>query len=192
VADIDAYNGAAVDDLLTATSIAEHYQHAPAAITVVLRKDCWRRRYDKRLKRVIEFDRFEDFVTTPPLEGLGASIDLLRKMCQDDIEACDLIDRVTAGRWGGDRKSEHAIKDANSNLDELEKPTGTTRRYALRRLRKDRPDLHARVLGGELSANAAMVEAGFRRKPSTVETLIKTWDRATSEERSAFLEYIKD
>jgi predicted DNA-binding ribbon-helix-helix protein len=29
-------------------------------------------------------------------------------------------------------------------------------------LRKDRPDLHARVLDGELTAHAAMVEAGAR------------------------------
>ena len=38
-----------------------------------------------------------------------------------------------------------------------------TAAYAVRRLRKDRPDLHGRVLDGELSANAAMIEAGFRK-----------------------------
>ena len=43
-----------------------------------------------------------------------------------------------------------------------------TRRRAdscLRRLRKDRPDIHARVLAGELSPHAGMIEAGFRKKP---------------------------
>jgi hypothetical protein len=48
------------------------------------------------------------------------------------------------------------------------RPDGTARTTALRRLRKDRPDLHARVLAGELSANAAAVEAGFRRPTATV------------------------
>ncbi len=39
--------------------------------------------------------------------------------------------------------------------------------YAIRRLRKDRPDIHARVLAGELTANAGMVEAEVRkRRPS--------------------------
>jgi hypothetical protein len=36
---------------------------------------------------------------------------------------------------------------------------------ALARLRRDRPDIHARVLAGELSPHAGMIEAGFRKKP---------------------------
>jgi hypothetical protein len=31
----------------------------------------------------------------------------------------------------------------------------------MRRLRKDRPDIHARMLAGELSAHAGMVETGM-------------------------------
>jgi hypothetical protein len=40
---------------------------------------------------------------------------------------------------------------------------GNSNEAAERRLRKDRPDLHTRVLTGELTWNAAMVEAGFRK-----------------------------
>lgn len=32
----------------------------------------------------------------------------------------------------------------------------------------DAPELHARVLAGEITAHAAMVEAGFRRRTITV------------------------
>jgi hypothetical protein len=43
--------------------------------------------------------------------------------------------------------------------------------YYLYRLRKDRPDLHSRVLAGELSAGAGMIEAGFRKsRPSKRKT----------------------
>jgi hypothetical protein len=53
------------------------------------------------------------------------------------------------------------------------RPSGNFRAAFLRRLRKDRPDLHARVLNGALSPYAAMVEAGFRRRgqhrPAVVE-----------------------
>ena len=45
------------------------------------------------------------------------------------------------------------------------RPSGNSRAAFLRRLRKDRPDIHGRVLAGELSAYAGMVEAGFRKKP---------------------------
>lgn len=48
------------------------------------------------------------------------------------------------------------------------RPRGTSKDYALRRLRKDAPELHAGVLAGNLSAHAAMVQAGLRPKTFTV------------------------
>lgn len=45
---------------------------------------------------------------------------------------------------------------------------GTSREYALRRLRKDAPKLHARVLSGQMSPHAAMVQAGFRPATFTI------------------------
>ena len=47
--------------------------------------------------------------------------------------------------------AEAKSKKDNGNLAQ---PSGTSRAAALRRLRKDRPDLHGRVLAGELSAHA--------------------------------------
>ena len=44
------------------------------------------------------------------------------------------------------------------------RPAGNSRAAFLRRLRKDRPDIHGRVLAGELSPYAGMVEAGFRKR----------------------------
>ena len=52
----------------------------------------------------------------------------------------------------------------NKPVDNINKrPDGTSKDATLRRLRKDYPELHKRVLAGELSANAAALEAGFRR-----------------------------
>ena len=68
---------------------------------------------------------------------------------------------------GGDRKSEKAkaVQVGNTNLKSLSKG-GLTATYTLARLDRDRPDLAEKVRSGELSANAAAVEAGFRRRPS--------------------------
>ena len=41
-----------------------------------------------------------DFVTTPPLEGLGADLALVKRLCADDVEAADLLDRALQGRQG--------------------------------------------------------------------------------------------
>jgi hypothetical protein len=45
---------------------------------------------------------------------------------------------------------------------------GNTVGYAVRRLGRKRPELLARVEAGELSANRAMVEAGFRPHTMTI------------------------
>jgi hypothetical protein len=106
---------------------------------------------------------FEEFVTTAPLKGLGcSSVDQLLGVCTEDPVARDRIDRATKRPHGGD----HTSKIDNINLARV--PGGTSEAAALRRLRKDRQDLHARVLAGELSAHAAMIEAGFRPKTVTV------------------------
>ena len=55
------------------------------------------------------------------------------------------------------------------NIQGQAAPTGTSKAQALRRLRKDAPAIHAKVLKGELSANAGMIEAAFRKKTATIE-----------------------
>jgi hypothetical protein len=51
------------------------------------------------------------------------------------------------------------------------KDRGNANTYAIAKLRKDAPAIHARVLAGEFSAHAGMIEAGFRKKaPSRKQT----------------------
>ena len=62
----------------------------------------------------------------------------------------------------------------------LDDNQGTSRTYALRRLAKDRPDLHAQCLAGDLTAHAAMVQAGFRHRPPSrkrtpLDVLLRAW-----------------
>ncbi len=45
---------------------------------------------------------------------------------------------------------------------------GNRESYTLRRLKRDNPTLAKRVIDGELSANAAAIQAGIRRKTITV------------------------
>jgi hypothetical protein len=51
-------------------------------------------------------------------------------------------------------------------LDALAEATGNSAAAALRRLERSRPDILDRVLAGELSPHAGMLEAGFRRRPA--------------------------
>lgn len=136
----------------------------PGLVKRVLAEDAWRSFLTQR-GELVEYERFEEFVATPPLKGLGASLDLVRTLVRDDPLALDLFDQATQGGHGGDRHSESFKLD---NIQLEGHPAGTSRAAGLRRLRKDRPDLHAEVLAGTLSTHAAMVKAGFRRRKISI------------------------
>jgi hypothetical protein len=144
-------------------------REVPEFLKKVLKEERWKTRVLEQGGRVVEFDSFEEFVTTRPLEGMGTTVDLLRRICVDDPEAIDLLDRALHKKPGGDqRRSNKASELYNVQFASKGAATGNARAAALRRLRSERPDLHAQVLAGKLTAHGAMVEAGLRPKTVTV------------------------
>lgn len=155
--------GYAVDSLAGAIRDGEHgLKLVPGLLKRVCNEQCWQARYVESTGEHVEFDTFPAFVSATPPNGLGVDLETLRKLCRDDVEAMDIIDRETR------RPAHiHARHDVD-NINVTERPTGTSADYALRKLREDAPELHRQVLDGALSPHAAMVEAGFRRKTITV------------------------
>lgn len=79
-----------------------------------------------------------------------------------------MIDKVTEGEHGGDHTSE-TFKQSKTDIISLDNiGYGNSRQYSLRKLRNSNPALHEKVLSGELSPHAAMIEAGFRKKTITI------------------------
>jgi hypothetical protein len=82
------------------------------------------------------------------------------------------LDEGGANNPGGKNQhtQEEEVKGDIVTIDQTE-PTpaqkGNSLAYAHRRLARERPDLFERVCRGELSANAAMIEAGFRNSCNT-------------------------
>jgi hypothetical protein len=79
-----------------------------------------------------------------------ADAGLLKRTCSGDEDAIDLIDKA--------EKEAPAVFYGNqytggvvNNVNDTTRPQGNTRQHALRKLRKDRPDLHAQVLAKKLS-----------------------------------------
>lgn len=132
-------------------------ENVPGLLKRLLREEAWRE-FQPKIGPVVRHERFADFVTTPPVQGLGASVELVRRIVADDPEAVDLLDKALQNPVGNP-----------GNVNNInERPCGTSKDYALRKLRKDAPELHAEVLAGRLSAHAAMVKAGFRPRTFTV------------------------
>jgi len=142
----------------------------PGALLSVIDFHAWQRREVlARSGTIVTFRAFTDFVVRPEPDGLGTTLEALRTLCRNDPRALDAFDRLTQLEHGGDRTS----VDFKSNIVTLAPrselvPKGNTRQNAMRRLRTHAPDLHASVLAGDLSANAAMIEAGFRERGITV------------------------
>lgn len=131
----------------------------PELLICVLRDGRWKTRQIQTGEQVV-FRRFEDFAAAKPLEGLGANLDVIRRLCADNPEAVDLLDRALGTKQG---ERSDIVNNGNEVRSEA-RPVGNSRQYAMRRLRTRRPDLHARVLAREITPHAAMVEAGFRRR----------------------------
>ena len=159
-------NGAIVASLGSAVSHgSSNISCIPPLLVRIVDENRWQH-FVSKLGREVFYDSFEDFAATPPTAGLGIGVDVLRRLVRDDPAALDALDRAVQKRHGGDRKSDKAkIKHDNVKLDQ---PNGNSESAALRRLRKDRPDLHTRVLANELTAHAAAVQAGFRPKTVTI------------------------
>jgi hypothetical protein len=173
--------------------------HVPQTTRRLLSTGAWRERFEGG--RIIRFDDFYQFVTEPfaPKGGCGLQTEkvteLLRKA--EDAEVLEMwltairakdaqeIDAKTP-----DLKSAHRPKKGNITENDVTlSRRGNDPAYALARLRKDRPDIHARVLAGELTAHAGMIEAGFRKKrPSRKLTLLQKIRRMISKLSESELE----
>ncbi|MGC5023571.1 hypothetical protein ACLQ3K_02355 [Tsukamurella sp. DT100] len=84
----------------------------------------------------------------------------LRAIIGDDLLLRDMLDDALRGRQG-------ERTDLVDNINKVDRPDGTSKDRALRKLPTGAPELHERVLAGELTPHAAMVQAGFRHRTDT-------------------------
>jgi hypothetical protein len=126
--------------------------------------------------RKVCFTRFIDYVTTPPVDGLGTDADTLRRLCAKDLEAVKLLEEVLADtdKEGAPYGNQNAVKTTvsivNSCFEEegRDSPVGNTAAYARRALRTHAPDIYEEVSRGALSPHAGMIKAGLRQKTRTI------------------------
>lgn len=143
-----------------ALSAVEYGLHDVAdKIAQLIKADAWRS-YMTPTGRLVNHESFVKFVSADPLDGLGTDIETVKRVCRDTPYALDLVDQALQ------RKPGRPSQETPDNVRGLD--YGNSSQGALRRLRKDRPDLHERVLAEELSTHAAMVEAGFRPRTATI------------------------
>jgi hypothetical protein len=72
-------------------------------------------------------------------------------------------------------------KEEKANVGSSNNDTvGNTNDYLLRRLARDAPEMLDKIEAGELSVNAAAIQAGIRKKPTPEEVCVKAFDKSQS------------
>src|SRR4029077_20177311 len=103
-----------------------------------------------------------------------------------DIEAQAMFRQAMVGKPG-----------AHHDIVMRKAEQGNSRAYTLVRLKEKKPELYKRVVAGELSANAAAIEAGFRRRTFSVpddvdEAVAKLIHQFGGDEVEAAIERLKN
>lgn len=128
-------------------------------------------------------------------DGLGLDASLvefaLAGLRSLGVSAPASLDRATSegrrlAQHGGDRRSEEARENQPDGC-KVEPGYGNSTAYTIARLDRDRPELAEKVKAGEMSANAAAIEAGFRKRQTPLDLLRSAWRRASKPEREAFI-----
>jgi len=144
---------------------------APGLLRTILEEELWRERLVLETEKTVKFERFIDFVQATPPEGLGADFETLWQLCSGDPLLLDLLDKAVLRERGAPEKAErvdNSSKEDSIHIEKLGRPSGTSRQAGLRKLRKHNPELHAKVVAGDMSINSALLEAGLRSKQITV------------------------
>lgn len=152
----------------------------PNDIEKLLTNDLWKQ---ARSENDEPYERWQDFRADKGPYGLGVNDpQILFQICINHFAVLTKLRQAEKGQEGGDKRSENITCDNITGAK-----TGTSRAYTLSRLERDRPDLFEQVCAGELSANAAAIEAGWRKKPTPLDQLRKAWTNATKQQRNKFM-----
>lgn len=123
------------------------------------------------------FKAWDSFVKCAEPYGLGMRIDVADAIINEKDDSKLLRDVL--GKHGGDRKSE-AVKE-QGGIATLKPNQKNTKAHILARLDRDgHAELAAKVRSGEMSANAAAIEADYRKpRLAPIERVLKDLDRLT-------------
>lgn len=198
---------------------SESLTSIPQLVKVIIEDEMWKGFYIEEMDKIVSHDDFESFITANIPEGLETTLKVLKGLCwnQGDTAVADLIDQTCQRKVGNpdfatskkpqldndieeDQVLDEFVQElvdsepsapivSNIHNSKTERPAGTTRDAGLRRLRKDRPDLHKEVIEGDKSVNKAMVEAGFRKIPDPVDIAKKNFLKMSDIQRDEFIEW---
>ena len=152
----------------------------PALIRRIIENRAWECRQVK-MRGVVQLTNLREMITRKPMEGWGEDPNKIEALLKHDPEV--LVMWRAAMKGQGNNQHTEQSKDYNV----IPANQGNTRSYTVSRLQRESPELFAQVVAKTLSANAAAIQAGWRKKPTVVDQFAALWKKATKDQRDAFL-----
>jgi hypothetical protein len=159
----------------------------PALLRRIIENRAWECRQVK-MRGVVKLANLRELITKDPMDGWGENPERIEALIRDDAEVLAMWEREMRIKPGPKPES-----DSNSSFDIIKRTNasaGTSRAYTVSRLQREAPELFAQVAAGTISANAAAIKAGFRKKPTTLELLRAIWAKASNTDRETFIQEI--
>ena len=135
----------------------------PKVIERIIEDGLWR---DCTTKEGEPFQSFQHFCEYKLWWGLECPIDRMVDYCKysDSCTKLLLAEVPALGEHGDGPGRGNKRPDNVRSFNEY----GNDSNYTLKRLKRDHPELAQAVINGELSANAAAIQAGFRKPSLTI------------------------
>jgi hypothetical protein len=162
--------------MLTMVRERRSLSELPATLKEIIKTKAWQRW--RWVGSTFSQNSLGGYLTSLPPNGVGIELDTVKKLIADDPEAEVAFRDEMVGDQGA-----HVPHGYNIPMRNRRPARGTSRAYLLDRLKRERPDLFNAVKTKRLSANAAAIEAGFRRKATPFEQVLKLLPKLTDAER---------
>lgn len=136
-------------------------ENVPGLLKRILAEEAWRE-FTMPRGGVARHERFVDFVTTEPTEGLGASMELIDRIVgTSDPDLLRMLREAKKGKPGRPRKGTEKAHESSGISRDMDAEDAD-------RLAREAPDEYEAVKRGEKTIHAAAVAAGIRRRRMSV------------------------
>lgn len=144
----------------------------PAIIKRIIKDELWKGRNKGPKDDGAAFKSFREFAEYPLWHGLECPWSRLVLYCEHDEECRALllgqVDELPVADQTQNPRNP-AGRNGKESVDTINRlKGGTDSAYTLARLKRDAPDLAKMVIDGDISANAAAIQAGFRKPTKTI------------------------
>jgi hypothetical protein len=140
--------------------------------------------------RLYELPSLRDLVTRKPPEGWGQNPDKIEALLKDSPEVLAMWEKEMQLKPGPKPKAEG--EDSSVNNINRTASKGTSKAYTLSRLKRENAELFQQVVAGELSANAAAVKAGWRKKLTPLESILKLLPKLNADDVAVLIAKIQE